>query len=529
MRAPERGAGLAGRIRAVLISKDITLHQAAKESEHLYGHTSRYRVPHNLYHRLTGSSRLTPSLEQLCALSRVTGYALNDWLLLCGIDLQRIPQLQAILSAKRTILLDSSFDINHSAMQLLNDLPGGSIPSGIVPLGHLLEMTAKRRQNPLEARKAHECFYAMVGLEDALAFPDLLPGSIVCVNPRVPIEFSHNSEQAPERIFLIEHSEGIWCSRLLFLEKNRVRLISKQLAYAHVELRIPDQAQIIGVVDLEIRWLSRFEQPRVPKEFAAQWKPQTLCPCDGKLGRFLQRQRARAGLSFREASALSRRIATLLGDERYYTALGSLSDYEAETIPPRQLQKAITLCILYGIPFSHFLMRMGVRTEQLGRSPIPVSLMANGSIDGNPVADMDEPDRNPTLSSMTTLFGDVPFFLGGCLADLSGIREPSLRDFFWVCPGSDLQYSHSRGTLLVLVNRRRKKPVRLRSAPPWQQPVYLLRTREGTYFCTCCSLENGVLMLYPETQSNTSPVQLRNHQDAEVVGQVMAVARRLSD
>src|SRR6202034_2344674 len=159
---------------------------------------------------------------QLCALSRVTGYALNDWLLLCGIDLQRIPQLQAILSAKRTVLLDSSFDINHSTMQWLNDLSGGSIPSGIVPLGHLLEMTAKRRQNPLEARKAHECFYAMVGPEDALAFPDLLPGSIVRVNTRAPNEFWHNSDQTPESIFLIEHSEGIWCSRLLFLEKSRV-------------------------------------------------------------------------------------------------------------------------------------------------------------------------------------------------------------------------------------------------------------------------------------------------------------------
>ena len=40
--------------------------------------------------------------------------------------------------------------------------------------------------------------------------------------------------------------------------------------------------------------------------------------------------------------------------------------------------------------------------------------------------------------------------------------------------------------------------------------------------------ENEVLVLYPETQSNTTPVQLRNRQDAEVVGQVMAVARRLS-
>jgi hypothetical protein len=81
--------------------------------------------------------------------------------------------------------------------------------------------------------------------------------------------------------------------------------------------------------------------------------------------------------------------------------------------------------------------------------------------------------------------------------------------------------------MLVLVNRHRQKPIRLRSKPLWQQPAYLLRMRGGKYLCACCSLEDGVLTLYPESQEPGYRLRLRNRWDAEVVGQVAAIARRI--
>jgi len=79
----------------------------------------------------------------------------------------------------------------------------------------------------------------------------------------------------------------------------------------------------------------------------------------------------------------------------------------------------------------------------------------------------------------------------------------------------------------VIVNRHKKKPVSLPSMPLWQQPLYMLLRRDGTYVCASCSLENGSLLIHPYSSEFQRPDRLRNHYDAEVVGQVVTVVRRL--
>ena len=79
----------------------------------------------------------------------------------------------------------------------------------------------------------------------------------------------------------------------------------------------------------------------------------------------------------------------------------------------------------------------------------------------------------------------------------------------------------------MIVNRHQKKPIYSRSKPLWQQPVYVLLRRNGTYMCGCCSLENGTLVIHPYSSNYQPQEQLRNHDDAEVIGQVVTVARRL--
>ena len=125
-------------------------------------------------------------------------------------------------------------------------------------------------------------------------------------------------------------------------------------------------------------------------------------------------------------------------------------------------------------------------------------------------------------------FGEVPFFLRGSFAAFSGIKKPSLRDLFYVGPESDPRHSHLRGALFVLVNRHRKRPLKLRSVPLWHQPLYLLMTREGRYVCAYCSLENGILVVTSPSEHFKRPERFRNDDDAEVIGQVVAMARRLT-
>ena len=151
--------------------------------------------------------------------------------------------------------------------------------------------------------------YAKIGRQDALAFPDLIPGSIVRVNPRfsngcIPKTNGATSTQ----IFLIEHNKGLFCCRLRVVEKGIIVPIGTSLSYAQVELKVPREARIVGVVDLEIRPMLQTEQPEVPKDLAKHWKPRPLVT-DKKFGQLLRASRTKLRLSLREVAGMSRNIA----------------------------------------------------------------------------------------------------------------------------------------------------------------------------------------------------------------------------
>ena len=89
------------------------------------------------------------------------------------------------------------------------------------------------------------------------------------------------------------------------------------------------------------------------------------------LGPLLRQARLRMGLSFRAASAISREIANLLDDLRYFTAAGSLSDYESGNIPPRHIHKIITFCVVYSLDLQTVLQTLGLSPQDAGQEPIP--------------------------------------------------------------------------------------------------------------------------------------------------------------
>jgi len=80
---------------------------------------------------------------------------------------------------------------------------------------------------------------------------------------------------------------------------------------------------------------------------------------------------------------------------------------------------------------------------------------------------------------------------------------------------------------LFMVNRQKKRPSYSRKKSSWEQPVYLLLKRDGTYLCACCSLEDDVLIVHAQADNPLKQPALRNNHDAEVVGQIVEVCRRL--
>ncbi len=524
---PSGNKDLPSRVQSALGTRNLTLHKVSEESARLYGRSSPWFIRHNFYHALR-SGGFGPSIQQICALSRISGYRLYDWLTVFGFDLGGIPRLQLLLPSKRTILLDTSLYDPESPIPWFSDVQDTSQHAGMVPLGNLLKLSQPRSLKSLSATDSS--LYARIGLEDTLAFPELLPGSIVRIDPRVPEQFPPAwVDRASQRILFIEHSNGFWCSRAHFSANNQLHPISDQLPYARVEMQIPKQARILGIVDMEIRQVSSSLEPEVPKELADQWKPEALGASAG-LSRLLRRARKRAALSFRQASAISREIANAWSDERYFVAPGSLSDYETKNNPPRHIHKVITLCLIYNVSFADFLAAVDIKLEELGQESISSDLLSDSrDFRLDQMLDPAEGNRqNPILMSMIAQFGELPFFLRRSLGSFSATKKPSLRDVFWMGSESEALHPCLRGGLLVFVNRRRKKPFRLRSMPLWRQPLYVLMTREGKYLCAFCTLENGVLVMNAFPEGAQRPQLFRNRQDAEVIGQVVTIVRRLS-
>jgi hypothetical protein len=522
-------SALVDRIKAILQSKRLTLYQCSQMTSNLYGRSSPYFVPHNLYYDL-GIQTFSPSLHQLFALSKVSGYRFYDWLRVFGFDPEDIARLQVRLSSNRTLLLDSSLTDPEYSIPWLRNKPGNVRAPAIAPLGQLLELAPSRRIRFFDRPDKSSYLYVKIGREDALAFPDLLPGSIVRADTRVTEEILPSDHRKDSRsLFLIQHSNGLNCCRLQTVGKNRVTPLCGQLPYAQVELQLHEEARVLGILDLEIRPLFKPEPPDVPAELAKHWRPLALRRDDTKLSNLLRAARSRAALSFRGASALSLQVAAELGDEQYFAASGSLSDYEARDVPPRHVHKAITLCAIYGLHFATFLKSIGIHLDDAGREPIPDRLLPRKVADASRriANETDAPIENGFLGHLLRQSGHVPFFLCESLSDLSGLTNLSLHDLFWVGGESSPLHPLLVNGLLVIVNRHRKKSIYSRSKPLWQQPLYLLLRRNGTYICGCCSLENGTLLIHSFSSNYQRQEQLRNHDDAEVIGQVVCVARRL--
>jgi transcriptional regulator with XRE-family HTH domain len=520
---------LGERVKTILESKGLTLSQCSQRTRYLYGRSSPRFVPHNFYYELA-SRTFSPSLHQVFALSKITGYSFYDWLRVFGFDPEDISRLQSSLSSKRTVLLDPTLGDPEYLTPWFRNGTRNVVTPAIAPLGRLLELGPSRRLRSIVRPYQTNFMYVKVGREDALAFPDLLPGSIVRADTYVTQEMlssGHRTDSKP--LFLIEHSNGLNCCRLQMVGKNHVIPLSGPLPYAQVELQLHEEARVLGILDFEIRPLLKSGQPEVPAELAKHWRPLALRLGDTKLSKLLRTARLRAALSFREASAMSGQVAAELRSEQYFAAPGSLSDYEASDVPPRHVHKAITLCAIYGLQFSTFLQSIGIILEDAGNHPIPDRLIPRKlTATSRRIAnETDDPVENGFLALLLRQSGPVPFFLRGSLSELSGLTNLSLHDFFWV--GGEAQPLHPllTGGLVVIVNRHRKKPIYSRSKSWWQQRIYVLLRRNGTYLCGCCSLENGILLIHPFSSHYRPQEQLRNHEDAEVVGEIVLIARTL--
>jgi hypothetical protein len=521
-------AELADRIKSILSSKGLTLHQASERSARLFGRNSSYYLPHNLYYDLS-YGHFSPSLPQFVAFSRISNYRLRDWLHVFGFDIEEIPRLQIQLASKRTALLESSLEDSNLHIPWFRNLRAGAPPVDTVPLSRLLQWTEPRRLGPILDLNNKNVLYAKVGSEDALAFPELLAGSIVRVNPEMAGEALKSiTEKGSAALFLMRHAKGFCCCHIRTAGRRRIATISTQLPYAQMEFGVPEQARIIGVLDLEIRSLVGPQTPSVAKSLSRRWKPDVLSLETPQLGPLLRRARIEMGLSFRAAAAMSREVANALGDERYFTASGSLSDYETLSTPPRHVHKIITFCAIYSLRLNAIFQALGLNLDDAGREPIPGLLTDRPSLSPNrTTAAVHRGEDTGFFGELLTELGGTPLFLRRSVSALCGLPRPSLKDFFRMARTPRPVHPYLAGGVLAVVNRQQKKPNDCGSKPLWQQPLYIVLKRDGTYVCGCCSRENNSLVVHTYPNGIHRREQLRQR-DTEVVGKMVAIVRKLA-
>lgn len=517
-------------VREILSTRSLSLYRLSQQSAEIFGRSSQFYIPHNLYYDLARPSS-KPTIYQTLALSHITNYRLPDWLAVFGFDLDAIFQLQMEIPRKRTTILDSTvYDTNAWIPWFADRTEAPPTPS-IAPLGQLLALGPPRRASELLGLNRRKFLYARVGDQDWYALPYFTPGSTVRVDTRLEEPpLGRTSGQGP--FFFVEHDLGWTCSRLIRLTRDRVLLHCPQWPCAERELHLGREARILGVIDAEIRRLTPHRPRQVVSKSAAVGKPRLAYPAEQTtLKGLLRRSRVSAGLSFREASSISRSIADTLSDELYFAAASTLSDYEVLSAPPRHTEKIITLCVLYCIGFDQFLRASGFPLEQAGREPIPDDLIPRQMRSRNHSLRIHGPDdareSSGFLTALMNQWEEVPLFLRFSLEEMTGLKRSSLSDVFWV--GGDETQRHRLliNATFVVVNRRARKP-----APPaeytiCEEPLFLILKRDGSYLCGCCTLDEGNLIVhgYPRGEGGTQ--QFRDGADAEVVGQITAILRRL--
>jgi hypothetical protein len=218
----------AEQVRQILTTRGLTLYRVSQQSAEIFGRSSRFYIPHNLYYDVADPS-LIPTIHQMLALSHITNYRLYDWLAVFGFNLDHVSCLQVLTPRQRTTLLDSSIYDMHAWIPWFADRPNkGPVPP-IAPVGQFLVSATPRRAAELLALNKRRFLYAKIGEGDLLAFPHLAPGSIVRIDER------RSGELLPEggnkyglRLFLVEHGSGYTCSQLQVLEKNRIMLHSTE-------------------------------------------------------------------------------------------------------------------------------------------------------------------------------------------------------------------------------------------------------------------------------------------------------------
>jgi hypothetical protein len=219
------------RFRSVLATRELTVNSLSKKTEQLFGAPSSYFIPHNFCYNIVAYG-LTPHICQVFALSKITGYSFTDLLIFFGFPPNIISRHQSKMHTQRTILLPSASYDQDALLPYFGSRVKPELMDSTCPLSRIISRNPLSPVHKIKACNRKSYLYARIGTEDALAFPDLVPGSIVRVDPlRCSVEEESARKDAKPPIYLVEHSLGLTCCHVSSLGRDRILLTPPSLVF----------------------------------------------------------------------------------------------------------------------------------------------------------------------------------------------------------------------------------------------------------------------------------------------------------
>lgn len=249
-------------------------------------------------------------------------------------------------------------------------------------------------------------------------------------------------------------------------------------------------------------------------------------------GEQLKDLRSRLGITTRDVTEKSQKVAEAEGNEEFYISNAWLTQIENTYATP-SIYKLFSISTIYHIKFTDLLLLFGVDLQKIGKHqlsmpPEQTHITNIESYDGDRAVSFPvrfdrgfNLDQTNLLSRMVEVWGEIPISLVQHL-DVKhhhygyvGLRDYTL--FPLLRPGSFVQ-----------IDQRLRKVQASKWRTEFDRPIYFVELRDG-YACSWCELQGNQLLLVPHPLSPCGIRQFLFGTDAEIVGQVTGIALRIAD
>jgi transcriptional regulator with XRE-family HTH domain len=247
-------------------------------------------------------------------------------------------------------------------------------------------------------------------------------------------------------------------------------------------------------------------------------------------GKKLRDLREQMGLTLRDVELSSTSLAESRGIEEFVINPSRLSDIETKGVIP-SIYRLYVLSVIYRADFTELLRLYGVdlsftaadyaicspgKTHRIemaeGRGDVHVPLKLDPGFDMKHSTD---------LGRMIESWGPVP---------MQYLQELAKKKYIYAYVGMEdlTMYPLLLPGSFVQVDEDRSRVEEKKWRSELERPIYFVETREG-HVCCWCSVRRGEIVLQSHPLSPVPARILKHPQEAEVVGQVVGVAMRLSE